>query len=225
MRFLHEKGYQAISLQGVVKNFTNGKEKKGKYVVITFDDGFRDVYTKAFPLLQEYGFSATVFLPTAYINDKRIKFKETECLRWVEVKELHKHNILIGSHTVNHPELYSMDCDDIEREIKLSKEQIEYNIGESIKYFSYPFAFPEVDKPFIKHLRVILEKFGYSCCATTKIGLITKNSDLFFLNRIPINSFDDSALFRAKISGAYDWLYTCQYYIKIFKYFRKRFSP
>jgi len=191
------------------------------YVVITFDDGFRDFYTEAFPILQKYVFNATMFLPTAFIDNKRLKFKGKECLSWEEVRELHSKGITFGSHTVNHPKLTLLKKDDIKFEITRSKEKIEHEIGEPIKSFSYPYAFPETDNAFAKYLRSIIEAGGYENGVTTRIGTATKGDDIFFLKRIPVNTFDDIALFKAKLEGGYDWLHKFQYFVKSIKRSRK----
>ena len=82
-----------------------GKPLAARAVVITFDDGFRDFYTAAFPVMQEHQFTATVFLPTAFIGEDRRSFKGAECLTWEEVRRLRRAGVQFGSHTVNHPRL------------------------------------------------------------------------------------------------------------------------
>ncbi|MBW2610580.1 MAG: polysaccharide deacetylase family protein, partial [Deltaproteobacteria bacterium] len=117
MKFLYENGYQTVNLKEAICYLSGVKKLKEKTVVITFDDGFRDLYTEAFPVLNSYGFSATVFLPTAFIKNKRLKFKEKECLSWDEIRKLQGKGIIFGSHTINHPVLYKMTMNDIEYEL------------------------------------------------------------------------------------------------------------
>jgi peptidoglycan/xylan/chitin deacetylase (PgdA/CDA1 family) len=233
IKFLFENDYTIINLydtikilksQGICqeeklynKRINKSTSKRDKYAVITFDDGFRDFYTKAFPILQEYGYSATVFLPTAYIGDGNLRFKEKECMTWGEIHELQKLGIQFGSHTVNHPELYELKKNKIEFELKKSKEKIDNTLGESIKAFSYPFALPEQDKRFIKSLREILQKCGYKYGVTTRIGTVLEIDNPLFLKRVPINSYDDLLLFKAKLEGAYDWIYNFQLLYKKIK--------
>ena len=111
----------------------------------------------------------------------------------------------------------------IESEVRRSKEKIEHEIGESIKSFSYPYAFPETDNAFTKYLRSIIEAGGYENGVTTSIGTATKEDDIFFLKRIPLNSFDDLPFFTAKLEGGYDWLCKLQYLVKLAKRSRKLF--
>ncbi len=216
MKYLYENGYQVVNLQEAIDCFLGVKTLKEKTVVITFDDGFRDFYTEAFPVLNSYGFSATVFLPTAFIKNNRLKFKEKECLSWDEMRKLQDKGIIFGSHTVNHPVLYKMTMNDIEYELKHSKKKIDKELGISIESFSYPYAYPEHDKKFSSMLNKILEKCRYSSGVTTRIGTVVEKDRHYSLKRIPVNSYDDRSFFKAKLEGGYDWLYRVQISFKLF---------
>jgi peptidoglycan/xylan/chitin deacetylase (PgdA/CDA1 family) len=212
VRFLHENKYKALSLtDAAARVFGLGNDAE-KAVVITFDDGFRDVYTKALPILSRYGYIATVFLPTAYIGHK---FNDIECLTWSEVRELRKSGIQFGSHTVTHPQLRTLKPKDIEEEVRCSKQRIEEHLGYPAKSFAYPYAFPETDRAFTSNLRRTLEESGYETGVCTIIGTTDRTSDRYFMKRLPMNSWDDRPLFQAKLEGGYDWLHTFQYAAKL----------
>lgn len=218
MKFLHENNYQVIGLRDLLPLFDLKKKIGEKYIIITFDDGLRDFYSDAFPALHKYGFTATVFLPTGFIGDGEIrKFKGQECLKWGEVYEMHKKGITFGSHTVTHPELRYLSKKEIEYELRSSKEIIEDRIGSTVESFSYPFAFPEEDREFTIKLRGILEGCGYKNGVSTRIGTANDVEDKYFLKRIPVNSYDDIPLFKAKLEGGYNWLYKPQYTYKIMR--------
>lgn len=229
MKFLRDYNYKVISLSDAVYLLNNQRINQStnlpinqsanqpvNYVVITFDDGFRDFHTNAFPILEKYGFTATMFLPTGFINNGS-RFKEKNCLNWDEVRELHSKGIEFGSHTVTHPQLKTLNKKQIEYEVRKSKEDIEDNLGKSIDSFSYPYKFPEEDKKFTMYLRDILNKYGYKNGVSTILGMAKNGNNKFFLKRIPMNSCDDISLLRAKLQGGYDWLHMPQLFSKHLK--------
>jgi peptidoglycan/xylan/chitin deacetylase (PgdA/CDA1 family) len=206
MRWLTEAGFRSVDLEEGLRLAQRGIEKQEKIVVITFDDGFRDFYDSAFPVLKKCGHTATMFLPTAFLRDKRQSFKNKECLTWREVRELRTDGIRFGSHTASHPVFYKSSWQEIENELAVSKENLERALGEKITSFAYPYAFPQHDRQFVKKFQELLRQLGYQSCATTVIGRVQTDDDPFCLKRLPINDDDDRTLFLAKLNGAYDWL-------------------
>jgi len=213
---LHRANFSVIGLAEAILRCGKHESAKGS-VVITFDDGFRDFYTNAFPILNRYGFTATMFLPTAHIGESQLSFKGKECLSWGEVRELQKHGISFGSHTVTHPQLHDCDATSIREEIVGSKQAIEQKLGCAVQSFSYPYAFPETDTGFKEMLREELRQSGYDNGVCTALGRPGPTSDPFFLKRLPVNSDDDQQLFLAKLAGSYDWLAKPQYLVKMAK--------
>jgi len=216
MENLHQSGFSVIDPAEAVRRFReHGTAKKS--VVITFDDGFRNFYTTAFPILNRYGFTATVYLATAYIGQMRLSFKGKECLTWNEVRELSKHGISFGSHTVTHPQLHDCNASALKKEVADSKRTIEEQLGYAVHSFAYPYAFPETDTSFKERLRDELRNAGYENGVCTTVGRPGPRSDPFFLERLPVNSDDDARLFRAKLAGSYDWMSQPQYLVKLAK--------
>jgi peptidoglycan/xylan/chitin deacetylase (PgdA/CDA1 family) len=206
MQSLAEAGWQGVSLREGLDVLTGKKQISSRPAVITFDDGFHDFYTAAFPILKQHGFSATMYLPTAFIGNDRRAFKSRACLSWSEIKELQQAGIEFGSHTVTHPVLYDLSWQEIERELALSKDQIEQKLGESVISFAYPYAFPQEDAPFTKAFAELLRRGGYRNCVTTVVGRAQSDDNPFSLKRLPANDCDDPPLLAAKLDGAYDWL-------------------
>ena len=265
MRFLADQGYRTIRLDVLVSMLTAGLQNHQttrlqdqgptippapisafslqpsaftKLVCLTFDDGFRDFYTEAFPVLREHDFTATMFLPTAFIGDERRQFRPStinsqlsttkDCLTWSEVRELRQAGIHFGSHTVNHPKLVELDWPQIRSELSNSKSEIEQQLGEPVTSFCYPYAFPQTDRQFVHRFAGLLSDTGYRSCATTELGRVRLGTDPFRLKRLPANSLDDLALFAAKLDGAYDWLAAPQSAAKTLKAvvrLQRRVSP
>jgi len=217
MKYLHESGYATCSVAQAIQHLQNQTQAAARLVVITFDDGYRDFYHCASPVLNQYGFSATVFLPTAYIGEHPVQFKGKDCLTWAEVRELNRHGILFGSHTVTHPQLRELSVPAINEEIANSKATIEEKVGSAVESFAYPYAFPQTDSDFTKVLRDSLRRAGYQNGVCTIVGRASRNSEPLFLERLPVNSCDDRALFQAKLAGAYDWIAASQYLTKMVK--------
>src|SRR5215471_16809786 len=88
MKWLRREGYRTISLQDLLEGFDSSGDLSNR-VVLTFDDGYRDFYTDAFPVLKQCDFTATVFLATDRIQDHSLRLEGADYLTWPEVRELH----------------------------------------------------------------------------------------------------------------------------------------
>ena len=210
MKTLSENGYKAIDLNFLINSSKISKNSDSKYVLLSFDDGFENFYSHAYPILNKYSMTATMFLISSKVGGE---FKGRKCMSWSQIDELYKNGITMGSHTVTHPNLYSLSKSEIEAELKDSKTKIEDKLGFPVEHFAYPYAFPENDHRYISHLEDTLKKIEYKSCMTTIIGRSEKGRE-YFLKRLPINSTDDKRFFKAKLNGAYDWLHVLQYVSK-----------
>jgi peptidoglycan/xylan/chitin deacetylase (PgdA/CDA1 family) len=209
MQWLADHGWRGVGITeglAAIRGPKAGGAAQEKLVGITFDDGFRDFLTEAFPVLRRHGFSATMYLPTNFIADSPRPFKSRECLTWPEVAGLHRAGIEFGSHTASHPELVRLDWPQIERELRDSRAAIASRLGSPVPAFAYPFAFPQADEKFAASFREALRTAGYESCVTTEIGIVAPGDNPLGLRRLPANDCDDSALLRAKLDGDYDWL-------------------
>lgn len=215
VKLLSSSGYKTVGLGEAVSMLEAGNGATEKLVVLTFDDGYEDFYTEAFPILSEFGYSATVFLPTAYIGDSARRFNGRRCLTWNQVRELRDEGIEFGSHTVTHPQLHSVGPRQFRDELQESRWKIEGELAESVESFSYPYAFPETDRFFVRQLQGTLQEAGYKRGVSTIVGKAGPTDDRLFLKRLPANSDDDLQFFHAKLEGAYDWLHPLQYASKL----------
>jgi len=164
--------------------------------------------------LERFGFTSTVYLPTAFIGNQRMAFKGRQCLTWPEVRQLQQRGVSFGSHTVNHPQLRELPAETIRAELVDSKKAIEDQTGQPVTSFAYPYAFPETDRKFKAALRDLLLEAGYTSGVCTTVASASAASDPLFLPRLPVNNDDDQALLSAKLRGAYDWVGTIQSVIK-----------
>lgn len=206
VEFLREQGYEAVTLSEAIDRLQDPTYPAlpHKTVALTFDDGFRDFYTTAYPILEKAGFRATVFLSTAYLDKPFVT--GLECLRTKEVKALSARGVEFGSHSVSHRRLVELSRDELLLELTASKATIEDITGKEVSLFSYPYRFPEENLAFTRSLGELLDRSGYRAGVTTAIGRSRPADDRRFLPRLPMNDGDDPLLLEAKLAGHYDWL-------------------
>lgn len=226
VEWLRLQGYEAVTLSEATRMLQDpGFPATGqaKRVVLTFDDGFHDFYTTAVPILERAGFSATVFLSSAYIDKPFLNGRD--CLRTTEVKELCDKGIEFGSHSASHRRLVELSREELIEEVAVSKLAIEDITGREVTLFSYPYRFPQENLAFTRSLGELLDASGYRAGVTTVIGRSRPADDRRFLPRLPINDCDDTRLLQAKLEGHYDWLRSAQFLRKKSRALLRRSIP
>jgi peptidoglycan/xylan/chitin deacetylase (PgdA/CDA1 family) len=176
LRYLKENGYHTISLHQLLLSLTRGEPLPDKPIILTFDDGYRDNYENAFPLLQKYGFTGTFFLITNFIDEGRPAY-----VTWDQVKELAQAGNEIGAHTRDHPDLRGKDIDYLVWQILGSKEAIQNGAGLTPRFFSYPSG------KYDDNVIAVLASAHYWGAVTVKQGVHQSSEKTFELQRIRID--------------------------------------
>ena len=174
---LQAEGYTAVSLYTVIDALQRGAPLPTKPVVITFDDGYRDNYENAFPLLRERGMPATIFVVTDFIDEQRPSY-----LTWEMAREMLHAGISIESHGRNHFSLSGQDDDYLVWQALGSLETIEYELGVRPRFISYPAG--EYDQRTID----IFQSANYWAGATTEQGATLNSTQPFELPRIRVRA-------------------------------------
>lgn len=195
MKYLKEKGYSSIDFYDLAK--TNSPDSK-KSFIITFDDGYEDIYLNAYPILKKYGFTATIFLVADYIGKTNIWDNTGEkLLTDDQIKELLSNGFSIGSHTLTHPHLTKENEKECLRQIAYSKIILEDRFNVEIKTFSYPYnEFNDKIKEFVREV-----DYSFACAISTKSKSILE--DKFAIRRVYIKTTDTLLDFKRKISLVY----------------------
>lgn len=157
MKHLSQNGYESVTLDDLYQYFYAGKDLPEKAFVLTFDDGYEDNYTHAFPIAKKYGYNGTVFVVTEWIGGKGY-------LNQQQLLEMNLAGWQIESHTVTHPYLDSISPEQIKEELLISKEVLEELLGKPKVAFAYPYGV--YDSSIIKLCREI----GYKMGLTTDRG-------------------------------------------------------
>ena len=133
MAYLAENGYETVDLYDLSLAITAKKELPPKPVVITMDDGYRDNYEYAFPILKEFGQKATFFVVTQPIDENHPDY-----MTWSMVEEMAAAGMRIEPHSKTHPDLRGQHRDYVIYEILGAQESIAARVGYTPRYFCYP---------------------------------------------------------------------------------------
>ena len=142
MDYLYTHGYHCIPLQTILDSKHEGAALPLKAFALTFDDGYQDLATRAYPILQRYGFTATVFVVTERVGGKGNWPGETgkPLLTWNQIRALAGEGITFGSHTCNHLRLPYLPQQVIQQELAWSKNRLEDELGHQIHFLAYPYG-------------------------------------------------------------------------------------
>jgi len=196
LRCLKEAGFYSVTLHEWCLAVAARQSLPGRPCVISFDDGYRDFATDAWPLLKKFGFSATVFLVTGQVgkdNAWDARFGgPAPLMSWSEVASHAAEGVEFGTHSVSHWPMTGLDPGGIFREMYQSKNRLEQKLG-AVTSFAYPYG--DWD-PSTRH---IVGACGYLCALTCNSGFAQMQSDLLALPRIMVGGDDNLNRFTGKL--------------------------
>lgn len=131
LKYFKENGYQVVLIDELLKYFDIGQPLPSKAVALTFDDGWREHYSNAFPILKKYGVKATFFVPTGWVG-------KPEIMSWDEMRQMSEAGMVFGSHSVSHPYLDKLSDENLKKEVEDSKKLLEEKLGKQVDYIAYP---------------------------------------------------------------------------------------
>ncbi|MBI4972832.1 MAG: polysaccharide deacetylase family protein [Candidatus Omnitrophica bacterium] len=193
MHFLKEKHYNVVTLESLVSLIKEQKNISPRTIAITFDDGYKDNYTHAFPILKKYNFPATIFI---IVNE----VARADRLSWDEIRQMQSSGLIsFGSHTLGPEPLTDIkSLEEVKKQIFDSKKILEEKLGTPITMFSYPAG------RFNRQIRQLVIDAGYALAVTTSPGKEYPDNDVFALKRIRISeNAGNLFIFWAETSGFY----------------------
>jgi peptidoglycan/xylan/chitin deacetylase (PgdA/CDA1 family) len=179
LQYLYDNGYKTLTLEDA-KNYLSGVNVvTGKHVLITFDDGYLDNYTNAFPLLQSFSMVASFFVITGMLD-------QPNRMTMSQVLEMSSAGMSFGSHTVSHRSLENLSPNETGQELKKSKSDLEDIVGKSIDFVAYPRG------SYNHYTLESARESGYHFGLTTNNGYATLHTSRLKLNRIPVFRYDQA---------------------------------
>ncbi|MCX6726642.1 MAG: polysaccharide deacetylase family protein [Candidatus Shapirobacteria bacterium] len=173
LQYLKDKGYSVIGMTDLNNFFNKAVALPKKSAIITLDDAYEDNYTNAYPILKEFGYKATIFVPTGHVMG-------LEYLTWDRMRQM-SDLVYFANHTWSH-HASTGSAQVLEKEISLADKQLAEHGFNSDKVFAYPYGNPsgEAEK--------ILAKYNYTLAFTTTHGNIMCKSQKYILSRIRIGN-------------------------------------
>jgi peptidoglycan/xylan/chitin deacetylase (PgdA/CDA1 family) len=184
MRFLKKRGFTFTTASALIEHFREHGSFPVKSIAVTFDDGWLDNYTNAFPILERLDVKATIFLVPSCLGQTTAKVvgdgePPRAHMTREQVLEMSKYGIEFGSHTLNHRPLNQVSGTELRSEVVEAKAQIEDLVQKPCKVFAYPAGF------CTDEAKQVVEGAGHIAAFSSTYGPADP-LDLYALNRTEI---------------------------------------
>jgi peptidoglycan/xylan/chitin deacetylase (PgdA/CDA1 family) len=212
MEWLRDHGYRAVSMR---QRFEEPPGDGPRTVVLTFDDGLENFAQEAWPVLREMAFSATVYVPTAFVGTEAGWYPDyglprMPCMGWHTLRAVRAEGADVQSHGHRHRDLTRLAPADGLDELRRSKATLEDGLGGAVEHLAYPFgeASPAVRRQ--------ASEAGYRSAVVLETGRWRDTTDPF---AIPRESLDRIAIRTAKTArlsieacarGTFGWYTTAK---------------
>ena len=157
MDWLQANGYHPVDLNDLRAYFKEQKPLPARPVVLTFDDGYTDFYTTAFPVLQSHGFKGVAYIVPGFLDHPRY-------MTSAQVVEIDRAGIEVAAHTMTHADLTKASAAGLVSEIQGSKNALERMLGHPVLDFCYPSGM------FNATVIAALQQFGFESATTELPG-------------------------------------------------------
>ena len=187
MKFLKDNDFHPITMEQLYEYMAYNKPVLVRPVVLTFDDGYPDTYSIVMPVMKEYGFACTVFIPT-YDADQSTR------LTWQQIKEIQAAGMEIASRGYHHERVNEMGGNTLEAEIQKSQAELKEHLGITNEYFCYPYG------GYNPAAAKVLKQFGIKLAFTMDPGWAKYGDNPYAVKRIWIGNEVDIDNFRQRVT-------------------------
>jgi peptidoglycan/xylan/chitin deacetylase (PgdA/CDA1 family) len=193
---LRRERVETVTFRGLERPAAPGRRR----VILTFDDGYEDNYTTLFPLLQEFGFTAVIFMVTRLATNAWAAAQgepEARLMTPAQARELAAHGVELGGHTRHHVNFDLVSPAVAREEIRGCKADLEDWLGVPAVSFAYPFG------AIHAHAKRAVEEAGFRWGVATKSGPLHLADDRYEVRRLAISYRTGMLAYRLKTSGRY----------------------
>ena len=188
MAAIAEAGVKVISLDDLLSAKAGKTTLPKQSIIITFDDGFKNFAETAWPVMEKFGFSPIVYVPTGWVakaeNWRGANEPARRLMNWAEIREMSDAGVSIGSHAVSHPDLTTLPDDALLAELCQSRKTLEDRLGKAIPHFAPPYGLTT------QKVRDKIAK-EYKTSVGTRLDRSDLQDDVFDLPRLEMFYFND----------------------------------
>ena len=188
MIYLARDHFHPVTAARLVAALTGGASLPSRPVVLTFDDGYTDVYGSAYRTLQRYHMTATFFIVPGFLNTPRY-------LTWARVEDMARHGMDIEAHTMTHPDLTLVPLPRARAELVQSRQLLERRLHRPVRVLAYPYG--DYNAPVLS----AVQRAGYQGAFSTHQGWWERRNDLLALPRVYVDLDDTPAIFAGRLKG------------------------
>jgi peptidoglycan/xylan/chitin deacetylase (PgdA/CDA1 family) len=193
MDLLHAQGYHPVNFNQVRDYFNRTAPLPPKPVVITLDDGYRDLYTAAYPILRAHGFTAVAYIVPNFVGQPAYVTQS-------QIVEMDRDGIEIASHTMSHANLAKLSYGAAMYELGQSKRWLEQLLGHPVLDFAYPSG------QFTQQTVVAVQQAGYGTAVTEQISTPHTMADRYRWGRVRVGGGESLGDFAAGLGTAMPWI-------------------
>jgi peptidoglycan/xylan/chitin deacetylase (PgdA/CDA1 family) len=175
LQYLQAQGYQSITLTDIYDALTVGRPLPERPIVLTFDDGYKDAYTGALPLLQQYGFMGEFFVLATPAH-----YEAPAYLSWDDVRTMADAGMAMQAHGRDHYDLTNRSYEFLVYQILGAREAVEAHTGRPVRFFCYPSG--RYDDAAV----TVVEAAGYWGAVTTAWGTGLRLDNRFTWPRVRV---------------------------------------
>ena len=185
--------FRVVPLRAIVDRLERGEPLR-RELAITFDDGYRDNFANAAPVLDRRALPATFVIVAGWMGTQAVPWWDRDrapqgWMSWDEVRALQRRGFEIGAHTLTHADLGTVSGTEADREILGARLLLQQEVEAPVDLFAYPYGGPQ-------HIsdgnRARVRAAGFRCCCSSFGGINETGQDPFDLQRVPVSAWHAS---------------------------------